>query len=400
MNILYLASEPRIELSTIAGHDTHILKTIKGLENKGHYVHKIIAGERKEAQKAKGTFQKLKTRLPSTLSILLRDIYALAHDRNFFQYCCSLCQEKPFDFIYERATAYHRTGQHLSNTLGIPLILEVNSPLEELITLYGCAKIMIPVAAYFEKCTASEAHALVVGSAGMRRYLVEKGINAQKIFIIYPTADDAFFKPVNRRIAIRQQWGITDKVVVGFVGSMAAYHRVDLLLQAAIKVHQVSDNIHFLIVGDGEKMSDLKRFASAHMLEQCVTFTGRVPYKEVPEYCGAMDICVIPHATWYGSPTKLFEYAATGKPVIAPRIESIQELIRYGENGLLTELNDSKDLADKILTLAANPLLGQKLGRALHQEILRTHTWSKNTDKLIHIFESIKDKVDYLNQRQ
>jgi len=390
VNVLYLASEPRIDLCAAAGHVTHILKTIKGLECKGHSVCRVIAGERSGEKKAKSTFRSLKRRLPGPISIMLRDVYALLHDRQFFRHCYGVCRGKRFDFIYERSTTYHRTGQKLSKMFRIPHILEVNSPLEELLALYGCARPLIPVASYIERSTARKAHSVVVGSAGMRRYLIERGVTPEKIFTIYPTADDHFFLPVRRRAEIRQRYDLGGKMVVGFIGSMAPYQRVDLLLRAAVEVRRLADNIQFFVVGDGPGMASLKRFVADHDLEDSVSFTGRVPYNDIPEYCGAMDVCVIPHGTWYGSPTKLFEYAASGKPVIAPRIEPIQEIIRDGENGLLIETGDVADLAKKILTLAENPSLGTRLGAELHQEMLRKHTWDSNTDKLINIFKAIR----------
>jgi glycosyltransferase involved in cell wall biosynthesis len=171
---------------------------------------------------------------------------------------------------------------------------------------------------------------------------------------------------------------------------MAPYQRVDLLLRAAVEVHRRSQDVHFLIIGDGAGMAALKRLVGENNMEDFVTFTGRVPYNEIPEYCAAMDVCVIPHATWYGSPTKLFEYAASAKPVIAPRIEPIQELVRDGENGLLVETGNVTMLAEKILTVVRNRDFGAKLGRRLHGEILENHTWNANTDKLIQIVEAIK----------
>jgi glycosyltransferase involved in cell wall biosynthesis len=179
-------------------------------------------------------------------------------------------------------------------------------------------------------------------------------------------------------------------VVIGFVGSMAPYQRVDLLLRAAVEVRQVANTIQFFIVGDGPGMTKLKHFVKDNSLESSVTFTGRVPYEDVPEYSAAMDVCVIPHATWYGAPTKLFEYAASARPVIAPRIEPIQELVRHGENGFLTEVGDVADLAAKILVLAQDPALRVRLGAKLHKEIMQDHTWDHNTAKLIEIFESVR----------
>jgi glycosyltransferase involved in cell wall biosynthesis len=328
--------------------------------------------------------------LPPAINLALRDTYALIHDRRFISYCRAICRQAKFDFIYERAALYHRTGCQLSKNFGIPLILEVNSPLEELLTLYGCAPALNPVASYIEQSTARKAHSVVVGSAGMRRYLIERGVTPEKIFTIYPTADDHFFLPARRRAEIRQKYDLEGKMVVGFIGSMAPYQRVDLLLHAAVEVRRVSDNVQFFVVGDGPGMASLKRFVADHDLEDSVSFTGRVPYEDIPEYCGAMDVCVIPHGTWYGSPTKLFEYAASGKPVIAPLVEPIQELIRDGENGLLTEVGDVGNLAEKIMTLAQNPELRARLGAKLHKEIMQAHTWDRNTAKLIEIFEAIK----------
>jgi glycosyltransferase involved in cell wall biosynthesis len=390
MNVLYLASEPRIELSAATGHATHIVKTIKGLESKGHSVYRLIAGEGAAQRKAKSAFRALKASMPASLSVMLRDVYALLHDRRFFKHCYPVCRKKRFDFIYERASVFHRTGCQLSKAFQIPLILEVNSPLEEMITLYGCSRMLIPLAAYIERSMACDADAIVVGSAGMRQYLVNLGVRPDKIFTIYPTADDHFFSPVQRRAEIRQKFGLDGKSVVGFIGSMAPYQRVDLLLRAAVQVRCASKAVHFFIVGDGVGMTSLKRLVAENGLEKSVTFTGRVPYDEIPEYAGAMDACVIPHATWYGAPTKLFEYAAAGKPIIVPRLEPIQEIIRDGENGLLTEVDNVNDLARKIMMLAESPDLGKRLGARLRQETLQNHTWSRNTDRLTKIFEIVQ----------
>jgi glycosyltransferase involved in cell wall biosynthesis len=396
MRVLYLASEPRIELAHTAGHTTHIVKTIKGLEEAGHTVHRIIAGERQKARQAKSLFKSLKAKLPLLASLTLRDVYALMHDRMLLRYCYARCREQHFDFLYERATEYHTSGHRLAQKLGILHILEVNAPMEEIITMYGCAPFMVPVLRYCERLAALQADAAIIGSAGMRNYLLELGVSADKIVLLYPTADDIFFQPVRRREALRQQWGLHEKVVVGFVGSMALYQRVDLLLQAAAAVSQVATNIHFLLVGSGKQSEALQGFVREQHLDTCVTFAGRVPYEDVPEYCGVMDMCIIPHATWYASPTKLFEYAAAGKPIIAPRLASIEALIRDGVNGLLVDVCDVHDLATKILTLAKNPTFRQDIGKRLQQDIQNNYTWRHNTQTLISIVESLRKSNETL----
>src|SRR5205823_4638589 len=104
----------------------------------------------------------------------------------------------------------------------------------------------------------------------------------------------------------------------------------------------------------------------------------------VPGYINAMDICVIPNATWYGLPTKLFEYGAMGKAIVAPSYPPIQEIIEDGVSGFLFKPEDEADLIRKLAALVNDPHRRRELGNNLQQKIRKNFTWELNTAAVIN----------------
>jgi len=116
-----------------------------------------------------------------------------------------------------------------------------------------------------------------------------------------------------------------------------------------------------------------------------VKFTGAVKYETVPGLMRTFDICVIPNATWYGSPTKLFEYGAMAKAVVAPRETPADEVIEDGVNGLLIKPGRVDQLASAIESLSHDSQKRQQLGRAFRQRLINEITWPKNVALILDL---------------
>src|SRR5207247_157692 len=122
--------------------------------------------------------------------------------------------------------------------------------------------------------------------------------------------------------------------VVGFVGSLKPWHGVDTLVEAFRMLRAARPDAHLLLVGEGPSREALERRVASRGLGEAVSFTGAVPYHEIPHYLAAMDVAVAPHAAsnhFYFSPIKIFEYLAAGCPVVASAIGQIAELLVDGE---------------------------------------------------------------------
>jgi glycosyltransferase involved in cell wall biosynthesis len=393
MNILYLNANPRIRLSHAAGYATHMTKTLKGFETAGHRVVKLLAGETQGADSAKHTYRSVSTYLPSPAAKLLRDFYELVNDGRLYRKWLAVASNERFDFAYERMDPLHTCGLRLARRLGIPFVIEINDPMRETVTV-KLSRLMKPWAVFLEDRLVHHADLVILGSEELKKSYIRRGCPRDKFLVLYPTADLQMFRPNSAGEALKQEFGLKEKVVLGFVAGnlTAGWRRTDLLLEAFQDLVKTHPNVGALVVGDGKAQE-----ASAHPAPSAngakVTFSGKIPYAEVPRYINAMDICVIPNATSYGSPTKLFEYGAMAKPVVAPRLPPIQEVIEHGVSGLLFEPNDKDDMLKQITSLVANRPLREQLGTNLKEKIQTLYTWEKNTQSVIEAVDRCQQKT-------
>src|SRR4029453_2188469 len=113
-------------------------------------------------------------------------------------------------------------------------------------------------------------------------------------------------------------------------------------------------------------------------IERSVQYMGQKPLEQIVEAIEACDVGVIPNRrnvfTELNTPTRIFEYLARGKPVIAPRAPGIQDYFS-DQQIIFFELGDAEDLARQILRVASAP--GEILEPVRRgQEIYRAHSWS------------------------
>jgi len=388
MNILYINANQRNKLSHTAGYATHMAKTIKGFEAAGHRVVKFLAGEALGADGAKQAYRTMSSYLPHRAARLVRDVYEVVHDHKLYRKWLPLAAKEQIHFVYERMNHLHTCGLRLARGLGVPFVIEINDPMRETVTV-DLSSLMKQYAIFLEDRLVREADFVVLGSEELKKSYVRRGFPAEKLLVLYPTADLEMFRPGLPREEIKRRFGLDGKIVVGFVagGISAGWRRPDLLLDVLSAVMQKHPQASALIVGDGTFDGVPRSLGSARSAEALV-LTGKVPYADVPDFIKAMDICVIPGATWYGSPTKLFEYGAMAKPVVAPRLPPIQEVVDHGVTGLLFEPGDHGDMLRQIVALMESPSRRQELGRNLRQRLQSRYTWEANTKTVIEAVEN------------
>jgi len=118
-------------------------------------------------------------------------------------------------------------------------------------------------------------------------------------------------------------------------------------------------------------------------------FTGLVPQEDGAKYLAACDVLVSPHVPnpdgtpFFGSPTKLFEYMAMGKGIVASRLDQIGEVLEDMTTALLVPPGDVAALANGIARLAGDPALRDRLGAAARRTVLERYTWREHTRRTI-----------------
>lgn len=294
------------------------------------------------------------------------------------------------DFIYQRYSRFNWTGVVLSVFTGLPLALEFNGS-EVWVSQSWDPVGQLALLKRFERLNQRAADFIFTVSEVERRNVMAAGVAASKVFANPNGVDTDTFRPDCGGREIRRQLGIDDSLVIGFLGTFGPWHGAPVLAEAAGKVKAPC---HFLFIGDGdERAASEARFTGG---ETSATFTGRIAHEKVAAYLDACDILVSPHvpatdgSEFFGSPTKLFEYLAMAKPVVASRLGQIADVIIDGENGLLVEPGEVNELALALERLANDEALRRRLGAAARNTVLVRFTWRDNAAR---VFDRLSGKA-------
>ena len=153
-----------------------------------------------------------------------------------------------------------------------------------------------------------------------------------------------------------------------YLGTLNKVRRLDFLVRAFAKVRESVPTARLYLVGRGEDPEDevfLKHEVVRLNLESCVVFVGQLPQPEALQYVAEADVCVSPFYPTpilrSTSPTKLVEYMALGKAVVANDHPEQKRLIEESGGGLCVAY-DEQAFADAIVTLLQNPKTAQSMG--------------------------------------
>jgi glycosyltransferase involved in cell wall biosynthesis len=292
------------------------------------------------------------------------------------------------ELVYERYTLASLAGNRVARELGVPHLLEVNAPLAwEQERMRGLE--MKELARALEGRIFREADRLLVVSSALRELALGCGVPPERVFVVPNSVDPARFAAARgERESARRALGLGERCVIGFVGGLKPWHGTETLLEAFRRLRAGGGEAHVLVVGDGPAGDALRGFVAEHGLARDVTFTGAVPYTEVPRMLAAMDVAVAPygpHENFYFSPIKLFEYMVMGKAVVAGAIGQVAEVVQDGETGRLYAPGDVEALAGVLAELAADPASRERLGARARAWALRERTWDHNAARVLEI---------------
>lgn len=152
-------------------------------------------------------------------------------------------------------------------------------------------------------------------------------------------------------------------LLIGYVGRLARNKGVDILLSAAVSLRSVRSQVHWVLVGDGEDRPGLVALAADLKLDEVVHFMGAIPRESIYEAIKGFDIAVVPSRE-EGFGLSALEVMACGVPLVATRVDALQEVVVDGETGLLFDVESPEDLATIIEILMRDVTLRQQLAIA------------------------------------
>jgi glycosyltransferase involved in cell wall biosynthesis len=218
--------------------------------------------------------------------------------------------------------------------------------------------------------TAAERHAAKVtdhffcSASAMTRLYLAAGIGEPSMFTrIFSGFNLEPFLNATNDLALRKQLGLEENhFVIGKIGRIFKLKgHADLLTVFAKMLPQVP-HARLLFVGDGSLRGEIENQIRALGLDGKVIFAGLVPPGEVARYVGLMDC--LAHLSYREALSRALPQAlAAGKPVIAYDFDGADEVCHENKTGFLVRTGDTDTVAQRLLQLANDSALREKLGR-------------------------------------
>lgn len=297
-----------------------------------------------------------------------------------------------FDFIYASSPPLFVGGTALFLRIikRIPMVFEVRDLWPEVAVAMGelTQPAGISLATKLEELCYRKAIQVVPVTHGFYNRLKDRGVSEDKLFVISNGSNTDLYRFNNNgRKLIRDELGLNNKFVVIYAGILGLQYDFNNLIKTADML-KIRNDIHFVIIGDGPKKTDLQNLLECAKLPN-VTLLPEKPIEDIPDYLSASDVALIPFrkldifkAT---IPLKLFDAWACARPVILCNEGESSELVNSAKGGITIPPEDPEKMVEAILMLKESPSDRKSMGenglsyvnlnysRALLAERLITH---------------------------
>lgn len=263
----------------------------------------------------------------------------------------------------------------LSKTYDVPFIYYLIDHLHTLLK----NKTLQTIAKQLEVQTIRQSHYVYTINEGLREYAINLGAGSHKTRVIPGGVDvekyrDGDPEAVDLPTDIKE-----DETVLFFMGWLYEFSGLrELATDLANAVEY--DNIRLLIAGEGDLYDELSEIKQNQLGEKMI-LTGQVPFKEIPHYLAHADICLLPaehNETMHDIvPIKMYEYLASGSPVVATRLPGLEK--EFGEDNGVIYTNGPNDAFETIVDLMESDEYSRHAREGL--KFAERHDWTHLTDR-------------------
>ncbi|HOQ59580.1 MAG TPA: glycosyltransferase [Vicinamibacterales bacterium] len=373
MRIVYCALDQRVPGTT--GGSVHVSAVAEGLASLGHEVSVLATRGAGPAPAGRARYHSLAPPLGVRHLRLLR----AGAVRTF-------ARRANADVVIERYHNFGGEGVRAARAIGAAAVLEVNAPI---IDYPGSWKARLDKAALVEPMRrwrdwqCRHADLIVTPAAEVLPPFVPR---ARILETEWGADTDAFAPGASGPVPFARRRGA---VLAVFAGAFRPWHGAVHLVRAVRQLRLEGQlDIDAVLVGEGPELAPARKEAAGL---DGVTFTGPVAHAEMPACLAAADLGVAPFDVaahpplqlgFYWSPLKVFEYMASGLPVVAPAIPRLAGILGPDLASGLYDPNAPRGLADALLRLAANRSERERMGKVGRERACREFSWSAHCRRL------------------
>ena len=272
---------------------------------------------------------------------------------------------------------------------GARVVLDQHDPMPELLTtIFGFddESFYVGLIKRMEKWSMARAHLVLTVNAACQRIFASRSCRLEKIGVVMNAPDGEIFPLRSPRSY--DPANPSKRFVIMYHGSLVERNGVDLAVKALVRVRQTVPLAELRIYGKQTPFLEQVLAEAANLgLQDAVRYLGPKRLENLAGEIEDCDVGIIPNQrnafTDINTPTRIFEYLALGKPVVAPSTPGIKDY--FGPGSLLFfDAGDADGLAEKIDYAAAHPDKAMEIAER-GQKVYLAHTWSQERQTLVDL---------------
>jgi glycosyltransferase involved in cell wall biosynthesis len=286
----------------------------------------------------------------------------------------------------------------IPKALGAKVVLDLHDPMPELMkAIFGAAEDNSGVRwmKRLEKWSIGRANLVVTVNIACQRIFSGRSCPAEKIAVVMNAPDGQIFPQRTVKTDGMPNRAADKPFVIMYHGSLVERNGLDIAIDALVRVKQAIPNVELRVYGTPSPFLDqVMEQARNKGVQDVVRYLGRKQLEDLVPEIDNCDIGIIPNRrnafTDINTPTRIFEYLAMGKPLIAPSTQGIEDYFSK-ESLLFFEPGNSDDLAQQIEYAYFHPreMMGiLRRGREVYLE----HTWERERETLLGRVSEILSK--------
>ncbi|MHB2147911.1 glycosyltransferase family 4 protein [Calditrichota bacterium LG25] len=386
--------------------DHRVEKEAKSLIKNGHEVHLFCFNH--GHLKSEETINGIKVHRFFLSRQLFKKLYALINVfplYNMFWKRKLMGQIKKYDIqaLHVHDLPLSHIAWQLSKKFGIPLVLDMHEDYADWIeqtphynTLVGrIVKKLSRWKPYEKKHLQLADYVIGVSPVLIDKMVKQYRVSRDKIIFVPNTPEPDFMTPDKIDEDIKKQ--LTGRFNVIYVGGISYLRGLQKVIPYMREVEKRIPEIQFIIVGDGTYLPELKKLTKELNLDHIVYFAGWETVERIAAYIKLSHVGIYPSLRYKGVddkvPTKVFQYWALGKPVIAPDFILPRTMIAKHQSGFTIDFEkEGEKLVDLVEKLYRDEKLRETMGENGRRAIEEEWNWEKTVQPLIDLYDHLSKK--------
>lgn len=187
--------------------------------------------------------------------------------------------------------------------------------------------------------------------------------------------------------ALREALGIPNgRLIVAYLGLLTDYQGIPHLIETAVRLKAAGENVHFLIMGY-PSVEHYQTLANNFKVDDIVTFTGKIEYRDAPRYLSLGDIAVAPKMSNTEGSGKLLNYMALEQPIVVYDSPVHREYL--ADLGVYAPMGDVEAFSNALQALIHDPDRRATLGSALRHRAITKYSWTEAAKQIVALYEQV-----------